>query len=83
MIGFLVLNNFYNDGDESETNTYANTLKLAFTSTLNYGLRYGGGIGEAIENPAHGADEYWAWWIFSIIFFIIVNVLIINIIFGT
>ena len=49
---------------------------------MNNGLRYGGGIGDSIENPTHGSSSYWNFWIFSLSFFIIVNVLIINIIFG-
>ena len=43
VLGFLYLNELYNDTDDSDTNNYAKTLKLSFTSTLNNGLRYGGG----------------------------------------
>lgn len=48
VLGFLYLNSLYNDSDDPDANNYADTLKLAFTSTLNNGLRYGGGIGDSI-----------------------------------
>ena len=48
VLGFLYLNKLYNDSDDADANNYAYTLELAFTSTLNNGLRYGGGIGDSI-----------------------------------
>lgn len=49
-MAFLYLSDLYIDSGEekSQANNYADTLKLTFTSTLNNGLRFGGGIGESL-----------------------------------
>jgi len=49
---------------------------------LNNGLRAGGGIGENLAQPALDSANYWKYWVISLAFFIIVNILLINIIFG-
>ncbi len=48
VLGFLYLHDLYNDSEDADSNNYASSLKLAFSSTLNNGLRYGGGIGDSI-----------------------------------
>lgn len=49
VVAFLFFNEFYTHTEGDIYLNYANRLYLAFTSTLNNGIRYIGGIGQAIE----------------------------------
>ncbi len=46
------------------------------------GLRNGGGIGDAFDGPDIDENFYWDFWAFTLIFFVIINILFINIVFG-
>lgn len=46
VFGFLQLSSYYIEGNNG--NNYADQLYLAFTSTMNNGLRSGGGIGDSL-----------------------------------
>ena len=52
IVGFLQFEKFYNSTGNSIV--YADTLLHAYTSTLNSGLRAGGGIGDALTGPTIG-----------------------------
>ena len=49
---------------------------------MNNGLRSGGGIGDTLNSVSITNPDYWTMYIFSIVFFVVVNILFINIIFG-
>ena len=94
VVGYLEFPEFYKSDGNSIV--YADTLLHAYTSTLNSGLRAGGGIGDSLSGPlisklfiiffifffclANG--KYWNYWVFTLAFYIIINILFINIIFG-
>ena len=59
------------------------TLFLTFTGTLNYGLRLSGGIGEAMLYPTKDDDLYYKFLAFTLLFYIVINILFINVVFGT
>lgn len=80
VFGFLNLSYYYVEGDNG--NNYATKLYLAFTSTINNGLRAGGGIGDSLIQVKRASPDYWRMWFFQLLFFLIVNLLLINIIFG-
>jgi hypothetical protein len=63
-------------------NTYCSTLLECTTSTLNIGVRAGGGIGEFLQQPVIAEDTYWSRSLFDFFFFIIVIIILLNIIFG-
>lgn len=49
VVAFKWFEEFYTHNTGDAYLNYANRLYLAFTSTLNNGIRYCGGIGQAIE----------------------------------
>ena len=52
-----------------------------FINVLNYGLRFGGGIGELMLNIHFGKSEFAEKVLFEVGFFIIINVILLNIVF--
>jgi hypothetical protein len=63
-------------------NMYCDTLLNCLASTLNYGMRAGGGIGDTIEQPLITAKDYYGRYWFDFFFFICVNIVLLNILFG-
>ena len=49
---------------------------------MNNGLRLDGGIGDAITKLKLNDANYWNEYIFNLLFFVIVNILLLQIIFG-
>lgn len=83
IIGHLSVHRLYDiDGDGSGYMD-GSTLFLTFTSTLNYGLRLSGGIGEAMIYPTKDDKLFYKFLAFSLLFYIVINILIINVLFGT
>jgi len=70
------------DDKDAQANTYCNSLNDCFFSTLNNGVRNGGGIGDAIRSPRLDDDDYNERFWFDMAFFIIVIIILLNIIFG-
>ena len=83
--GFVYMSEYYTeavDGTNYQSNTYCYSLLDCVTSTLSYGIRAGGGIGDAIF-PAYQKDKYYELrLVFDILFFIIVIIIMLNIFFG-
>ncbi|CAG9330938.1 unnamed protein product [Blepharisma stoltei] len=81
--GFMWLGQYYLTQDEGANySTYCNTLVECATSTLNYGIRNGGGIGDALMMPKYTDRDYFLSQLFFILFFIVINIILMNIIFG-
>lgn len=80
-IGFTYFNEYYKE-EGAQFVTYCSTLYECFFSTLNLGIRMGGGIGDAIVSPKIGRWNYWHRVVFDIAFFVIVIIIILNVIFG-
>lgn len=71
--------NFRSDFDDG-SGVYGYDFLLAVTSTINFGLRNGGGLGESLQsypNPEEMAYYYWGRYFFDFTFFIIFNILFI------
>jgi hypothetical protein len=66
---------------DAQQNSYCDSLKDCFFSTLNLGVRNGGGIGDAIRSPLMTEDYASRFW-FDMVFFIAVIIILLNIIFG-
>lgn len=74
---------FFQHGEDKEPNfaTYCDDLYNCFFTIIDYGIRTGGGIGEAMRSPLK--DEDYNFRVFyDIAFFIIVIVVMLKIIFG-
>ena len=77
------LNSYYQESEN--VSMYADSLLIAFVSTSNYGLRSDGGIGDAMriyDPKTDPAKDLTYLVIFQLSFFMIINILFINIIFG-
>ena len=78
MIAFFSLREYY-EGD----GVACETLFQCLLTTIDYGIRNGGGIGDALE-PIDISNEgkYVQRFLFDITFFIIVIIILLNIVFG-
>lgn len=68
--------------DAFNGNDFCQTVRECFTQLVNYGLLHGGGIGDAIVLPRMSDNAYFGRWITNITFFIFVNLICLQIIFG-
>ena len=55
-------------------------LRTCFSTTLNHGIRIGGGIGEAMTFPS--IEDYYARMFFDLLFFVVIIIVLLNILFG-
>ena len=61
---------------------YCETLVQCLCSTIQYGLRAGGGLGDALNQKGWKDDLYTTRYVFDILFFMIINIILMNIFFG-
>ncbi|CAG9333740.1 unnamed protein product [Blepharisma stoltei] len=82
VIAFASFSEYYVEGGQSPVNTYCNRLSECLVSNIVTGVRYGGGIGFALDQPLEDDHNYWYRLLFDMLFFIIICILLLNIIFG-
>ena len=70
------------DDNAPDFNLYCDTLVKCFSSTVNFGIRAGGGIGDVIAKPMYGDDVYWTRYVYDFLFFMVINIILMNIFFG-
>eukprot|EP00347_Sterkiella_histriomuscorum_P002968 403366109 len=70
------------EGEDPDYNGYCNSLVMCFTSTLNNGLRSGGGIGDTLSQLQQKQNNYWGRWTFDLSFFVLIIIIMLNLIFG-
>lgn len=87
MLGFFFFNEDYPFGE-------CETLRSCFITTLNQGIRSGGGIGEYMRQPdpfattteIEGPPVSWSYWswrtVFDLCYFIVLVVIMLNLVFG-
>lgn len=61
---------------------YCSTLIQCFTTTAQYGIRAGGGVGDNLEQPEWNDKTYNSRWLFDFLFFMMLNIILMNIFFG-
>ncbi|XP_071509549.1 inositol 1,4,5-trisphosphate receptor-like [Diadema antillarum] len=70
------------DEEEGEEERFCDTLIMCIVTTLNHGVRSGGGIGDVLRSPS--SDE--AWFLgrvfYDLAFFFVVIIIVLNLIFG-
>ena len=73
----------FEDLDEDSAKERAcDSLIMCIITTLNHGLRNGGGIGDILRSPSASEPLYVARVIYDLLFFFIVIIIILNLIFG-
>ena len=76
----VIFENF--QGEFAEGEITCDSVWVCFTQTFNEGIRQGGGIGDVLNRYNQANSKYYATWILVVTFFIIINVIFLNIIFG-
>lgn len=92
IFAFLFLSDNYMDSGTINVGLYqetgaslCKTLLHCYLSTINYGLRFGGGIGDALNRTTQAswnAPNYFIRFIFDISFFLLITTIILNVVFG-
>uniref|UniRef100_A0A0N4ZIS5 Inositol 1,4,5-trisphosphate receptor n=1 Tax=Parastrongyloides trichosuri TaxID=131310 RepID=A0A0N4ZIS5_PARTI len=73
-----------NDKKEEEKNEVpaCNTLRMCILTTLNWGLRNGGGIGDVLRNVSPDEESFHMRIIYDLSFFVVLIIIVLNLIFG-
>ncbi|XP_076468931.1 inositol 1,4,5-trisphosphate-gated calcium channel ITPR1-like isoform X4 [Babylonia areolata] len=69
-------------GEEEATQRACDSLIMCIVTTLNQGLRNGGGIGDVLRKPSSREPLFFARVIYDLLFFFIVIIIVLNLIFG-
>ena len=83
LLAFNFIDASYYDSDISERT--CSTMFQCYITTLNWGLRNGGGIGDTLQKPSFESDTRNTFYfraVFDLTFFLIINIVFLNIIFG-
>ena len=68
--------------DDSVKERVCDSLIMCIITTLNQGLRNGGGIGDVLRSPSAAEPLFVARVIYDLLFFFVVIIIILNLIFG-
>lgn len=86
ILGFFFVDDAYYNGDINGTGErQCESMLQCYLTTLNWGLRNGGGIGDTLNVESYASDNkgrYYFRLIFDLSFFLIINIVFLNIIFG-
>jgi len=69
------------DGDDAKEHV-CDTLLMCIITTLNQGLRNGGGIGDVLRSPSKTEPLYTVRVLYDLIFYFVIIVILLNLIFG-
>ncbi|KAG1683402.1 Inositol 1,4,5-trisphosphate receptor [Nymphon striatum] len=70
------------DDEEDDKERVCDSLIMCIVTTLNQGLRNGGGIGDVLRKPSRNEPLFAARVVYDLLFFFIVIIIILNLIFG-
>ncbi|XP_053377799.1 inositol 1,4,5-trisphosphate receptor type 1-like isoform X4 [Mercenaria mercenaria] len=70
------------DDGEPDRQRACDSLVMCILTTLNQGLRNGGGIGDVLRKPSSDEPLFVARFVYDLLFFFIVIIIILNLIFG-
>lgn len=68
--------------EESPKERACDSLVMCIITTLNHGLRNGGGIGDVLRSPSSAEPLFIARVIYDLLFYFVVIIIILNLIFG-
>lgn len=80
--GFSSLAKTDADSEESTKERACDTLLMCIVTTLNQGLRNGGGIGDVLRRPSLKENMFVGRVVYDLLFFFIVIIIVLNLIFG-
>lgn len=69
-------------GDDTVGERACDSLVMCIVTTLNHGLRNGGGIGDVLRPPSSKEPLYFARVVYDLLFFFVVIIIVLNLIFG-
>lgn len=70
------------EAEESVKERACDTLIMCIVTTLNQGLRNGGGIGDVLRRPSMKENMFVGRVIYDLLFFFVVIIIVLNLIFG-
>ncbi|CAG7731913.1 unnamed protein product [Allacma fusca] len=70
------------DGGEEVKENVCDTLLMCIITTLNQGLRNGGGIGDVLRSPSKTEFSYAGRVLYDMLFYFVIIIIILNLIFG-
>nr|CAI5851385.1 unnamed protein product [Callosobruchus analis] len=70
------------DSGEEMKETACDSLRMCIVTTLNQGLRNGGGIGDVLRAPSSEEPLFVARVVYDLLFFFVVIIIVLNLIFG-
>lgn len=68
--------------DEEDKERACDSLLMCIVTTMNQGLRNGGGIGDILRAPSSHEPLYFGRVVYDLLFFFIVIIIVLNLIFG-
>uniref|UniRef100_A0A913HZP3 Inositol 1,4,5-trisphosphate receptor n=1 Tax=Strongyloides stercoralis TaxID=6248 RepID=A0A913HZP3_STRER len=71
-----------NEEDEKNEVPACNTLRMCILTTLNWGLRNGGGIGDVLRSVSPNEESFHLRIIYDMSFFVVLIIIVLNLIFG-
>ena len=84
LFGFWFLDDLYVDSSNNSERTCSSMIQC-FVWTLDLGLRKNGGIGDVTADPSYDSHTRLRWWtnvVWELSFFIVVNIVFLNLILG-
>ena len=78
----LSLSQLSSEAEDSTKERACDTLLMCIVTTLNQGLRNGGGIGDVLRRPSLKENMFVGRVIYDLLFFFIVIIIVLNLIFG-
>jgi hypothetical protein len=72
----------FRDHFDPEQQVYCNTLSECIVTTINMGLRMGGGLGDALVQQTWESEYFNIRYIYDFVFFMIITIILMNIFFG-
>ncbi|EAR93160.2 cation channel family protein (macronuclear) [Tetrahymena thermophila SB210] len=78
----IIGNQSFKGDYQPENGTIGDTFILTITSTIKQGLKNGGGIAESLRSVDYDEHTFWSRYFFDLTFFIVINMLFIQMIFG-
>lgn len=80
--GSISLSETSSEGDDSVKERACETLIMCIITTLNQGLRNGGGIGDVLRRPSMKENMFVGRVVYDLLFFFVVIIIVLNLIFG-
>uniref|UniRef100_H2YYU6 Inositol 1,4,5-trisphosphate receptor n=1 Tax=Ciona savignyi TaxID=51511 RepID=H2YYU6_CIOSA len=77
-----VLEGYLCDGGDSVEENHCESLLMCIITTLNEGLRNGGGIGDILRKPSQSGILFMGRVVYDLLFFFILIIIVLNLIFG-